>query len=469
MWNSGYRREQSNDVFQESPCLRASSGLLMPPSSWNIDARRNSTASTLSSLGPATPVYGRNPFSDSNYVGVTAIDECHDESMDALAMGFAFKAPGSGSASFESWSDLAHSNTLDQPLPLSMHGSFGSHQSLAQAHMATFSGVDSSGPSCATSFASLPYTSFHGHVQGQDNVNHGESLQTLWPYQYTVEHMIAAPTMAPSESLLGGEYICVDTRDQDADLGAYDDADVPLGPSPQDVVLKCEDSEMSEDERQVRRSIHVSPTGGKTVSREQRARVSRKVSKRSGSKRFPVVRVGAINLELENLHDVEQHPQTKRWQRKGKSTSGGPHYCGMVENGKPCGKKFRRQEHLGRHQRTHSGNKPFGCQICPKLFNRNDNCWEHYWTHVHRPGKKQGRNKKFSLRRVLTYISDPKHIEKLMTKWFNELQYTYDAERDPQVQEDPPLEDDNDEDHDIPECSMSPVIKQENYTFRCKV
>lgn len=90
--------------------------------------------------------------------------------------------------------------------------------------------------------------------------------------------------------------------------------------------------------------------------------------------------------------------------------------------------------------KTHSGRKDFVCQLCLTQFNRNDNCWEHYWTHVHRPGKKNGRNKKHSLKRVLTYIIDPKHTEKLLNKWQKEVGYEYDPNNDSAVLEEEQLD-----------------------------
>ena len=54
-----------------------------------------------------------------------------------------------------------------------------------------------------------------------------------------------------------------------------------------------------------------------------------------------------------------------------------PHNCPIVG----CMRKFKRLEHLKRHVRTHTQERPYSCDHCDKTFSRSDNLAQHRRTH----------------------------------------------------------------------------------------
>ncbi|RMZ86158.1 hypothetical protein DV737_g221, partial [Chaetothyriales sp. CBS 132003] len=51
-----------------------------------------------------------------------------------------------------------------------------------------------------------------------------------------------------------------------------------------------------------------------------------------------------------------------------------------------CGRLFKRLEHLKRHVRTHTQERPYVCKYCNKAFSRSDNLAQHRRTHETQPG-----------------------------------------------------------------------------------
>ncbi|PSN70664.1 hypothetical protein BS50DRAFT_570193 [Corynespora cassiicola Philippines] len=138
-----------------------------------------------------------------------------------------------------------------------------------------------------------------------------------------------------------------------------------------------------------------------------RVRISRHPRRRYNTRLHQIAGHIGHRIPLEHHFPLEHLQRTDRKE----------YHCDFVspDTGARCERSFGRPEHLKRHLKTHSGEKPFECLICDRPFNRRDNCHDHYWTHVERPGK-TGRNGRMSIAGIAEKTKDPRLVEWLEKK-----------------------------------------------------
>ncbi|KAF1927148.1 uncharacterized protein M421DRAFT_93408 [Didymella exigua CBS 183.55] len=408
----GYRRGVSTDTPQMSPGFSPYTGFLTPPSPYGgIEERRGSIVSlSASEYSVPTPTSERSPFSEASWQHVP-FGGFQTQTMSGLrhalplgTVGLPMKTP----TTEYDWSVPAGSIEVPMRIPDSMAPSAG----YLSSQMNSFSESDHLTPTSTNSNWSFSTAPEHSDLEygmtGQ---------QTFWQHPVPSAHSIVGQTIAPADAMVGHEdYGLVDDNDSSSFMetepfdhatfatSPHDNAPMTLPPSPQEVQVKQE-LEASEAEEKFTRSIHVSPKGGKTVKKERRLNG---VSKRRGSK-------SKSQLVFRRLHDghidvegYEVNPVTgKREPINGPTVEW--KYCDWPD----CQSRFKRPEHLKRHQRIHLGVKEHECRVegCPKVFDRRDNYWQHGTTHIRIPGKKDGRNPRLPFSEMIKYADDTKHIE----------------------------------------------------------
>ncbi|KAL6707538.1 hypothetical protein ACN47E_004108 [Coniothyrium glycines] len=441
-------RRSSQDPFQVmTPRGNASSARLFTShSSFEMDARRNSDASiSMASYAshspeysmPPTPACTQSPLATESFDSTT-YDLSQTPSLGGITMGFHLKTPGFDDNLPRSWTALDSTGTVDQNYAVRGQDAFSSQRTFLQSQMPSYVGMETTvtAPWCGT-IPSTSYTTYESQMNmaGFDICNN-TTMGSMWDIPTSQLQDMVAPTIVPRESMLGGDYVRIETPDLGSE--SYDDMDVPL-PSPQQVVFKRETSPWvkpepysSDDEDRIERQIHETRTGGKTIRKDRRGAGLSKRKAKKDSPFYAELKEGVIRVS----QNIVQDPRTGKYryvdqQPRKKFCCQFP-YDDDDENipadAVVCGKLFQRPEHRQRHRRTHCPDKDFPCLLCEKNFNRNDNCWAHGFTHVGRPGKKDGRNAKFSLRQVISVLSDPKHIDKLLNDWKKEVGTEYDPE-----------------------------------------
>ncbi|KAF2641931.1 hypothetical protein P280DRAFT_288397 [Massarina eburnea CBS 473.64] len=442
---NGQRREE----YHVSPTMVPTSGFLTPP--YNMEMRRDSVASSQSSMssfascmseysGPITPTAPPSPTNEEGFVDVMAYHFGHglqSHTFHGLPMDHPTKVVTSDEHMPGPWQLVPHRMDVNEPIPNPFaQQMIPTDGEISQSHMADDTGLETTMTMSSTvgsPWVNISSSSFHADLgrqwdhHGPGQVISDDHMQMLWP---TDMH-----TASSSHSMMAvaGSYIePVYFPSSDA----FDNSAFPQ--SPQEVSFKREASEVLKQESDTeevftrsRLSIAVTPKGGKTVKKEENrtddlSRRGSRISKRRGAstsiskKRELNTSFISANIacELDGFERVFDDAGRVSFQRT-REPGPKPKKCGFPG----CSKSFRRPEHRKRHEDTHktTGVRRFPCLICQRPFDRNDNCQEHVWTHVAQPGKKGGRNQKYSMQEVESYCTDPvegpKLIEKLRKKW----------------------------------------------------
>lgn len=302
-------------------------------------------------------------------------------------------------------------------MPLRIQDAMSSGASYLPPHINSFSEPDTLTPSSSGSnwsFSAAPeHTDLDYGMNGQ---------QAFWQTQVPSTHAMVGQTIAPSDALVGEDnYGFVEDNDSSSFMeteafdnapmsfaaSPHDNAPMTLPPSPQEVQVKQE-LENSEVEEKFTRSMHTTRIGAKTVKKERQRMNSGCISKRRSSK-------SKSQLVFRRSHDghidvegYELNPVTGK-----REPIGGPTVEWKYCEWSGCTSRFKRPEHLKRHQRIHLGVKEHECRVegCPKVFDRRDNYWQHGTTHIRIPGKKDGRNPRLPFSEMIKYADDAKHIE----------------------------------------------------------
>lgn len=477
-----FQRNHPQEDYESSLSTMPASGLLTPPMMYNLDTRRDSIASANTSLSfgscstdysmPVTPTHVESPLAGRDFADIIPYEhnqELQDEffhgppmepkslvgaddgmcepwvlensnaSMNAHSAGFYFESHTSAQPTFETsmvpprqfvWDTwpTADSSTSHQ---LSNHASsFDVSRGAASSMWVEPMNFDH-----APHMATLQTSADMADVED-------EYVDVRPPTSVRVEEndyvMVPSPYLSHSKPF--GELTC------------------SFAQSPQEVCFKQEHSpspvkrEPENDCRALRLEplIYESPTGGKSVKREQsrrskvyKERKSTKGLRRTKSLKGPTGGGYCPRLVQGQIWDVKEDGEFF-WDEKNREyrsrTVRESHRC------RKCFKAFRREEHRTRHEKSthryaHSDPSEiivpeYPCIICVSLkinkepFNRYDNLVVHWQTHISKEGCKSWRNPRMSLREVQAYFkNDPKTMEKIETMYMNTLRKDEEKKR----------------------------------------
>ena len=438
--------------------------LLTPQSPYSMDARRNSDVSALSLSSftpyssdystPATPLYTQSPLATQS-LNMNAFDMSH---VHGIPMEFEPESTSFDERLTNSWGFLHDTSQMNHAMFVTPQNALSKYD--FQSEMQDREFVELQSAAIATTQPWYP-TSQHTHLDshldmtpnlGMDintnelGIHHAAPIHAIWDVRTQSILESDASTIVPHDSMLNGD--CVGFNSPDSLDDPYNDMNVSFG---QHTIFKQEptspvrvklETELFDDQERLRRSICETRTGGKSVKMKKEQRRSR-VTKKAKDKGRPKERRSKSKSKFgDPIVEWDGHRVKSDWSRvrqvdENKWCSTMPHQPKFIckhpfEDGEEipeeasfCGRPFARTEHLQRHRGTHKPGKEYPCLICGVEFNRNDNRSAHGWTHVCEPGKGAGRNKKYSLRQVISVLTDPKHIEMLLRKWRKQVGTDY--------------------------------------------
>ncbi|KAF1965441.1 hypothetical protein BU23DRAFT_561096 [Bimuria novae-zelandiae CBS 107.79] len=453
---ASFEEIRSQEQFYPSLSTMPDSPFLSTPAMYRLETRRDSMASAPTSMSfgsclsdyslPVTPTHGESPLSgrgfphvvpyelgqemqeNHSYHGVSTPSKSLVDADDVLYGSWSTSSPGVNHERqvYGSFYEphLVHQNTYETSLAPAINNSWAHWQPIPDSE------PNRQWNDHASSFSVQP--SWTEQLQApQMMMLHPSAAITEVENDYT---QVASPASVEHDYIyVGPQYL--------SQSESFGDLGQPLVHTPQEVLFEeelsvpsvKEESDAESSALRLEPMIYESPTGGKSFKRERKvSHVSptrTKALKGVKGRRTKVTKEkhGAFNRTVDlDSATLEYDSRIVEWDpvmktMRAKETPGEPRPVYLCR--KVCGKKFPREEHRTRHERTVHGYvhatpdkriaSEFRCELCWKVFNRSDNLAQHWQTHIVKEGCKPGRNTKHRLEEVQAFFSDPKVREKI--------------------------------------------------------
>jgi hypothetical protein len=381
----------------------------------------NRNGAEKSNLGSifSSPLHTPGVSNDAFHFAVTPAADWHGLSYrdnnpsTSISLNYAVNGLPSVSSSFSSTMDdrmlpsiaEPHKSLVIYPVPWSNH----SHQLMDPISMASDKFRSSTYPT--HSFTHVDADSFH------------QNMAEAEPWSLSSNDIgLGTSTVMPSQTLMGGNSHMIDHSVPELAFSSpraehpRDTASFDSSPYEDDQFgdMMYHEEEYSDQSG----SLYSSPTyfetstGGKSVKKQKRGNAAAK-RRSKGSNLGTTYKGRVIKVPME------------------KSTASKRYACNWPgTDGRVCGKKFQRVEHLKRHRQTHDGDQYYFCPDpeCKKIGRafrcRNDNLREHFKTHLRETTTKRNSSRTFEeiynfIRSDFPAEDAEKYISKL-EKWREE-------------------------------------------------